>query len=130
MRARSRSSLVSSCSASTSQVLTFGAVSPWMMNSRSPASSGPPEFRGVVPRTEVPWSVDGPFGDLRRDAKPPGQFSVGEEPQRPGEQSGEARRQVVFAWLAREPLATDRRHRIVAALPACSRTGQSLESKP
>ena len=34
------------------------------------------------------------------------------------------------AWLAREPLATDRRHRIVAALPACSRTGQSLESKP
>jgi len=28
------------------------------------------------------------------------------------------------------PLATDRRHRIVAALPACSRTGQSLESKP
>ena len=31
------------------------------------------------------------------------------------------------AWLAREPLATDRRHRIVAALPACSRTGQSLE---
>ena len=34
------------------------------------------------PCTELPWSVDGPFGDLRRDAKAPGQFSVGEEPQR------------------------------------------------
>src|SRR5437879_8248118 len=48
------------------------------------------------PCTEVPWSVDGPFGDLRRDAKPPGQFSVGEEPQRRSEQSGKARREVVF----------------------------------
>src|SRR2546425_13156800 len=65
------------------------------------------------PCTEVPWSVDGPFGDLRRDAKPPGQLSVGEEPQRPGEQSGEARRQVVFDVPGR-PLGSDRSNRRAA----------------
>src|SRR6058998_2022085 len=75
------------------------------------------------PCTEVPWSVDGPFGDLRRDAKPPGQFSVGEEPQRPGEQSSEARRQVVFDVPGR-PLGSDliesprgSRSRTIRALP-------------